>query len=49
MFKVSSTVLALVVSLALVDTLSVQQTPRGRGGRGAGTMTMIDRVERVRI
>jgi Spy/CpxP family protein refolding chaperone len=47
MWKVASAVLALVVSLVLVDNLSAQQG-RGRGGRdrGPGSMSMIDRVER---
>jgi len=48
MLKVASTVFALVVSLVLVDSLSAQQNGRGQGRRGPGSMTMIDRVERVK-
>ena len=36
MLKVASTVLALVVSLVLVDSLSAQQTPAGRGSPRSG-------------
>jgi hypothetical protein len=52
MLKVVSTVLALVVSLVLVDNLMAQQQPgRGRGGRGGMQMQqmrpMYDRVLRM--
>jgi Spy/CpxP family protein refolding chaperone len=50
MLKVASTVLALVVSLALIDSLSAQERGRGQGRgqrRGPGANSMIDRIERV--
>jgi Spy/CpxP family protein refolding chaperone len=46
MFKVASTVLALVVSLVLVDSLSAQQKGRPQGHRGG--WSVIDRVEKVK-
>jgi len=46
MFKVASTVLALVVSLVLVDSLSAQQKGRPQGRHGG--WSVIDRVEKVK-
>jgi Spy/CpxP family protein refolding chaperone len=51
MLRVASTVLALVVSLVLADSLLAQQPARGQGRgqgrRGQSATAMIDRLERI--